>query len=46
MKLKHSPQTIQFVIEVLEREVKNYSEEFPPERIVKLKEYIKDLKAP
>jgi hypothetical protein len=45
MKLKPKDKTTQYVIEVLEKEVKNYSKEFAPERVVKLKEYIKQLKA-
>lgn len=44
MKLKPKDDTIQYVIDVLEREVANYSEEFTPDRIKKIKEYIKTLK--
>jgi hypothetical protein len=45
MKLKKNDETIQYVIEVLEKEVSNYSIEFAPERIVKLRNYIKSLKS-
>lgn len=45
MKLKPKDDTIQYVIEVLEKEVKNYSEKFAPERIVKLRKYIETLKS-
>lgn len=44
MKLKKQDETTQYVIEVLEKEVSKYSEEFAPERIVKLKKYINSLK--
>lgn len=44
MKLKPKDETINYVIEVLEREVANYSEKFAPERIIKIKEYIKTLR--
>jgi excinuclease UvrABC helicase subunit UvrB len=44
MKLKQQDETIKYVIEVLEKEVKNYSQEFAPERVIKLREYIKSLK--
>jgi hypothetical protein len=44
MKLKPKDETTQYVIEVLEREVKNYSQEFVPDRIIKIKQYIKTLK--
>jgi len=36
-------ETVKDVIEVLEREVSNYSSEFEPERITRLRAYIKKL---
>jgi hypothetical protein len=36
-------QMIQDVIEVLEREVSNYSSEFVPERITRIRSYIEKL---
>lgn len=43
MKIKPKDDTIQYVIEVLEKEVALYGSEFIPERVLKLKEYIKSL---
>lgn len=43
MKLKKQDKTVQYVIEILEKEVEKYSEEFTPDRIVKVKQYIKSL---
>lgn len=39
-------ETIQDVIEVLEREVSNYSTEHVPERITRLRNYIQKLNTP
>ena len=39
-------QTINDVIEVLEREVSGYSTEHAPERIVRLRKYIEQLNKP
>jgi dissimilatory sulfite reductase (desulfoviridin) alpha/beta subunit len=37
-------QTIKEVIEVLEREVSNYSKEYQPERVRRIENFIKTLK--
>lgn len=37
-------QTIKEVVEVLEREVSNYSTEYAPERIIRLRKYIQNLR--
>jgi hypothetical protein len=36
-------ETIRDVIEILEREIANYSSEFEPERITRIRQYIKKL---
>lgn len=43
--MKQKDETIQYVIEVLEKEVSMYSVEFAPERVVKLRKYIESLKS-
>ena len=42
--MKIDTETLDDVIEVLEREISNYSEEFVPERITRIRAYIQKLK--
>jgi hypothetical protein len=42
--MKTDKQTIQYVIDALERESSNYSQDHTPERIVRIRTYIKKLK--
>jgi FtsZ-binding cell division protein ZapB len=45
VKLNLTEQEAQDIIEILEREVKNYSQQHAPERIVRLRQAIEELKS-